>query len=66
MKTLSQIKSELKPIHTEKEYRDYLGIIDTLVDCEEASHEEEVLELVSMLVEEYESKHYTIKLLAGG
>jgi HTH-type transcriptional regulator/antitoxin HigA len=61
MNTLEQIKSELKPVHSDPEYRKYLSIIDTLVDCEENSPEEELLELLSILVEDYELKHYPIE-----
>ncbi|MHA4737130.1 helix-turn-helix domain-containing protein [Dyadobacter sp. MSC1_007] len=61
MKNLAQIKSELKPISSEKTYREYLAIIDSLVDCAENSPEEELLELVSILVENYESRHYPIE-----
>jgi HTH-type transcriptional regulator/antitoxin HigA len=61
MKNLAQIKSELKPISSEKTYREYLGIIDSLVDCSENSPEEELLELGSILVENYESRHYPIE-----
>jgi HTH-type transcriptional regulator/antitoxin HigA len=38
-----------------------LDIIDSLVDCAENSPEEELLELVSILVENYESRHYPIE-----
>lgn len=61
MKTLAEIRSELKPIHSEETYREYLGIIDLLADCPENSPEEELLELVSILVESYESRHYPIE-----
>jgi HTH-type transcriptional regulator/antitoxin HigA len=61
MKTLEQIKIELAPIKTREQYQHYLGIIDSLVDCPELSPEEEVLELVSILVEEYEEKHFPIE-----
>ena len=57
---IDQIKSELKPIHTE-EYRHYLKIIDSLVDCAENTPEEELLELISILVEDYEARHYAIE-----
>ncbi len=33
-----------------------------MIDCEEDSPEEETLELVSILVEDYESKHYAIEV----
>lgn len=61
MNTFEQIKSELKPVHSDAEYRKYLALIDTLVDCEENSPEEELLELLSILVEDYESKHFPIE-----
>lgn len=58
---INQIKSELKPIHTEEEYRHYLKIIDSLVDCSENTPEEQALELISILLEDYESRHYPIE-----
>jgi HTH-type transcriptional regulator / antitoxin HigA len=61
MKTLAQIKSELKPIKTKQQYNQYLLLIDGLIDCPENSPEEEMLELISILVESYESQHYTIE-----
>ena len=61
MKTIQQIKSELKPIHSDADYRDYLKVIDSLVDSEENSPEEELLELVSIIVEDYESVHFAIE-----
>lgn len=61
MTALEQIKIELKPIKNEKQYRDYLKIIDSLIDCLEGSPEEDTLELVSILVEDYEDKHYHIE-----
>ena len=65
MKKIEQIKSELKPVHSDPEYRKYLSMIDTLVDCEEGSPEEELLELLSVLVEDYELKHYSIDTKAA-
>ena len=61
MDSVQKIKSELAPIKTETQYRKYLGLIDALIDCPEDSSEEEVLELVSILVEDYESRHYSIE-----
>ncbi|GGD81131.1 hypothetical protein GCM10011514_51520 [Emticicia aquatilis] len=61
MKTLSEIKSALKLIKSQEQYKVYLAINDSLIDCEEGSPEEETLELVSILVEDYESKHYHIE-----
>ena len=61
MKTLSEIKLSLTSIKDKIQYNQYLKIIDLLVDCEENSPEEEVLELVSILVEDYENKHFPIE-----
>lgn len=61
MQTLESIKLALKPIKTQEQYKEYLKIIDGLVDCEEGSAEEEVLELVSILVEDYETHNYPIE-----
>lgn len=61
MKTLEQIRNELSPIKTKEQYQDYLKIIDSLVDCLEDSPQEQVLELVSILVESYEMQHYPIE-----
>jgi len=61
MKPIEQIRSELRPIRSEAIYSEYLAIIDELVDCVENSEEEELLELVSILVENYEAKHYPIE-----
>ena len=51
----------IKPIHTEDDYRHYLKVIDSLIDCAEGSADEELLELISILVEDYEGKHYLIE-----
>ena len=61
MQTVSEIKSALKPIKDRIQYKDYLKIIDQVIDCEEDSKEEETLELVSILVEDYETKHFPIE-----
>ena len=61
MREVSEVKSALKPIKDKAQYKEYLKIIDSLIDCEEDSPEEEILKLVSILVEDYESKHYPIK-----
>ena len=61
MESIELLKSKLQPIKTKEQYNQYLGIIDSLVDCLEDSPEEEFLELVSILVEDYEAKHYPIE-----
>lgn len=61
METIEILKSKLQPVKTKEQYNQYLEIIDSLVDCLEGSPEEEFLELVSILVEDYEAKHYPIE-----
>jgi HTH-type transcriptional regulator / antitoxin HigA len=58
---INEIKINLKSIKTKKQYKQYLTLIDELIDCPENSKEEEVLELLSILVEEYEQKNYSIE-----
>lgn len=57
---IEAIKNKLSPIKTEEQYNYYLGIIDQLIDCGEDSKEEDLLELISILVMDYETKHYPI------
>ena len=61
MQTVLEIKLALKPIKDKIQYKEYLKLIDQLIDCEEDSSEEEALELVSILVEDYENKHFSIE-----
>ena len=61
MKIVEQIRAESNPIKTDEQYRAYLKIIDSLIDSKEDSPEEQVLELVSILVESYEAEHFPIE-----
>ena len=51
---------ELRPIRTEVDYEAVLAEIDTLLDAQEGSPEEERLELLSILAEAWESEHHPI------
>lgn len=53
-------KITIEPIATKKQYEKALETIDALVDCKEGSKEEQYLEAISILVHEYEKKHYPI------
>ncbi|MBP9779542.1 transcriptional regulator [Candidatus Gracilibacteria bacterium] len=57
---IKQIKLALKPIKTEKEYERALSWIDQLFDAKKNSKEAELLEHISILVGDYEDKHYPI------
>lgn len=61
MASLREVRANLSPIKTSAQYQDYLKMIDNLIDCEENSLEEELLELVSILVENYEALHHPIE-----
>ncbi len=61
MININDLKVKLRPIKSKKQYKEYLGIIDKLVDCRENSKEEELLELVAILVADFESKIYPIE-----
>ena len=47
----------IKAIKSEIEYHQILAQIDTLVDCREGSTEEDLLEVLSILADDYENKH---------
>jgi HTH-type transcriptional regulator/antitoxin HigA len=51
---------QVKIIKTESEYETALKAIENLMDAEPGSEEEELLELLSLLVEKYEDEHYII------
>lgn len=51
---------DIKPIRTETDYKATLTLIDTLVDCEDDSEQADRLDILSILVENYENEHYPI------
>jgi len=53
---------EINIIKTEKEYEEALKAIDNLLDAKENSSEAEKLEILSILVEDYENKYYKIEV----
>ena len=55
---------ELRPIHTEADYRDALKTVSTLVEADPApgTPEGDRLEILSMLVERYEADHFPMDL----
>ena len=52
---------ELHIIKTEEDYNKAMNIIDSVIDSPVGSEEAERLELLSILVEDYENKHYKIE-----
>ena len=51
---------DIKPIKTEADYREALGIIERLMMAEPNTPEGEKLDVLTTLVEDYESKHYRL------
>ncbi|MEZ0609636.1 type II toxin-antitoxin system HigA family antitoxin [Fibrella sp. WM1] len=50
----------IKPIKNEADYREALSRIDKLIDCPDGSEQADELEVLSILVENYENEHYPI------
>jgi HTH-type transcriptional regulator / antitoxin HigA len=53
----------IRPIKTEEQYRDALKKIDSLINSKPNTSEFELLEVISILVDDYENKHYAIEPL---
>jgi HTH-type transcriptional regulator/antitoxin HigA len=51
---------ELKPIKTKAEYKAALREVEALFDAPEGTPKADKLEVLAMLVEKYEAKHYPI------
>ena len=51
---------DIKPIRTKEDYEAALAQIEGLLDAEEDSPEEDQLEVLSILVEAWEDRHYPI------
>lgn len=53
----------IKPIRTEGDYREALQKIDTYIDSQPNTPEFDFLEILSILVDDYENKHHPIEPL---
>lgn len=53
----------IRPIKTEEQYREALKKIDSLIDSKPNTTEFELLEVLSILADDYENKHYAIEPL---
>lgn len=51
----------VKPVHSETDYQSALAEIEALWSAADGTPEEEQLEVLSMLVEDYEKKHFSIE-----
>jgi HTH-type transcriptional regulator/antitoxin HigA len=52
---------ELKPIKTEKDYRNALGRLEVIFDAATNTKEGDEAEILSLLIENYENEHYPIE-----
>lgn len=50
----------IKPLHTEADYRRALRDVEALWDAAEGSAEADQLEVLVLLVQDYEAKHYPV------
>lgn len=55
---------EVRTLRNEADYKTAMQRIDLLIDCEEGSVEEMELEVISLLVWDYEEKHFKIEHLS--
>jgi len=53
---------EIKPIKTEKDYEKALERLEYIFDAETGTKEGDELEVLSILIENFENEHYTIEL----
>ena len=51
---------KIKPIKSGRDYRRMLARIETLMDAQPDSREQDELEILATLVEAYEGKHFPI------
>ena len=51
----------LKPIKTEEDYRAALKRVEEIFDAKPGTHESDELEILGLMVDDYENKHYPIE-----
>ncbi len=52
---------QIRPIHTEKDYQNALARIEEIFDARAGTVEGDELEILGILVDEYEKKHFPIE-----
>jgi HTH-type transcriptional regulator/antitoxin HigA len=52
---------DLKPIKTETDYRNALKRLEDIFDAKPGTNESDELEILGLLVDDYENKHYPIE-----
>jgi len=56
---------ELKPIKTETDYRPALKRLEEIFDAKLGTPESDELEILGLIVDDYENKHYPIEFVSG-
>ncbi len=51
----------IKPIKTKKDYKDALSVLESYFDTKTSNRENELIEILSVLVEKYEEEHFPIE-----
>lgn len=59
---MSATTIKIKPIRTKRDYEQALKTIEKLWDSPAKSEEADTLEVISILVDEYENKHFPIEM----
>jgi HTH-type transcriptional regulator / antitoxin HigA len=57
---MEQMDIVVKPIRSKKDYERTLQMIDSLLECPAKSKEADTLEVLSILADEYENKHFPV------
>ncbi|MCC5933800.1 MAG: helix-turn-helix domain-containing protein [Balneolales bacterium] len=52
---------QIKPIHTEKDYEEALARIEEIFDAKPGTKEGDELEILGILAEDYEKKHFPVE-----
>ncbi len=53
---------QVKPIHTENDYQKALGRIEEIFNAKPGTKEGDELEILGILIDEYEKKHFPIEV----
>ena len=56
------MNAQLKPIKNENDYEEALKLMDHVFDAEEGTPDADVRDVLAVLIEDYEDKHYQIDL----
>lgn len=58
---MKEIAIEIRPVKNKKDYDRTMKMIESLLHCAPGTKEAEILEVLSILVDEYENKHFPIE-----